>query len=280
MLFRGYCNLIAFFATIIALNPMIRRIKKIVRSFLENERVRDARRFAASLEEFQAYGGVSFSERSPLEEFFDARTTGPGIWKWRHYFDVYDRYLRPFRGQAVHFMEIGVYSGGSLDMWQSYFGDQCQILGVDIEAACRQYERPGVSILIGDQSDRQFWREALKDRPPFHAVLDDGGHQTHQQVPTFEEVFPHLAPGAVYICEDVHHAGNGFFTYMSALADQLNAGRISRNPTGTHAEASPAAKWIRAIHFYPYMVVVERNQRPVERLVSEKHGTKWQPFLE
>lgn len=41
----------------------------------------------------------------------------------------------------------------------------------------------------------------------------------------------------------------------------------------------PGGKWIRAIHFYPYMVVVERNMQPVDRLLSVKQGTQWQPFL-
>lgn len=257
---------------------MLRTIKNFIRPHLQSPWLRKAHSYLPRLNALPDRRAGQ-PEVSALEQFFNARTEGPGIWKWRHYFDTYDRYLRPFRGKAVHFMEIGVYSGGSLDMWQSYFGDACQILGVDIEPACRQYERPGVSILIGDQSDRQFWREALKDRPPFHAVLDDGGHQTHQQVATFEEVFPHLAPGGIYICEDVHHSGNGFFTYMSGLADQLNAGEISRTSFGAECPASPVAKWIRAIHFYPYMVVVERNMQPVDRLLSVKQGTQWQPFL-
>ncbi len=54
-----------------------------------------------------------------LREFFDRNTQGPGIWKWNHYFDIYDRHFRQFRGQEVHVLEIGVYSGGSLNMWQA-----------------------------------------------------------------------------------------------------------------------------------------------------------------
>src|SRR5690242_10419553 len=42
------------------------------------------------------------SNSNPLREFFDSRKQGPGIWKWNHYFDIYDRHFRRFRGQEVH----------------------------------------------------------------------------------------------------------------------------------------------------------------------------------
>src|SRR4051812_2939766 len=60
------------------------------------------------------------AERNRMREFFDARRTGPGIWKWNHYFDIYHRHLAKFVGRGAHVMEIGVYSGGSLEMWGGY----------------------------------------------------------------------------------------------------------------------------------------------------------------
>jgi len=38
---------------------------------------------------------------NPLEAYFDAHIEGPGIWKWRHYFDVYDRHLEKVGVQGV-----------------------------------------------------------------------------------------------------------------------------------------------------------------------------------
>ena len=57
-----------------------------------------------------------------LQDFFDNHTDGNGIWKWHHYFEVYDRHFHKFRGQEVHVLEIGIFSGGSLEMWHDYFG--------------------------------------------------------------------------------------------------------------------------------------------------------------
>src|SRR5438067_13766465 len=59
---------------------------------------------------------IACASANPLRQFFDARSEGRGIWKWLHYFDIYDRHFSRFRGEAVHVLEIGVYSGGSLEM--------------------------------------------------------------------------------------------------------------------------------------------------------------------
>ncbi len=40
--------------------------------------------------------------------------------KWLHFFEVYERYFSGFRGTPVKMLEIGVYKGGSLNMWRQY----------------------------------------------------------------------------------------------------------------------------------------------------------------
>ncbi len=77
--------------------------------------------------------GTTPDPSNPLRAFFDSRKEGRGIWKWDHYFDVYHRHFGKFVGRDVNVLEIGVYSGGSLEMWKAYFGPRCRIYGVDIE---------------------------------------------------------------------------------------------------------------------------------------------------
>src|SRR4051794_15999110 len=67
-------------------------------------------------------GVVAPPAKSSIEEYWDAHTDGPGIWKFRHYFEIYHRHFSKFIGTEVHVAEIGVYSGGSLNMWKEYFG--------------------------------------------------------------------------------------------------------------------------------------------------------------
>ena len=127
-----------------------------------------------------------------LQRYFDNVQSGHGIWKWRHYFEIYDRHFSKFRNKQVNVLGIGIYSGGSLGMWRSYFGDGCTVFGVDIADSCRVYEADGIRVFIGDQADRDFWTRFEKQTPKIDLVIDDGGHEPLQQLVTFEELFPHL----------------------------------------------------------------------------------------
>jgi len=214
---------------------------------------------------------------NPLEAFFHSHEKGRGIWKWLHYFDIYHHHFQRFVGREVHVLEIGVYSGGSLDMWRHYFGSKCRIYGVDIEEACKQYENEYAQVFIGDQADPRFWK-AFKERvPTIDVLIDDGGHQTRQQIVTLEEMLPHLSPGGVYLCEDIHGEHNGFSALMQGIVANLNA----KTSTGPESGVNPThfQACIRSVHFYPYVTVIEKNEVPVRRFVAPRHGTEWQPFL-
>jgi 23S rRNA U2552 (ribose-2'-O)-methylase RlmE/FtsJ len=213
-----------------------------------------------------------------LEQYFDEVTEGPGIWKWRHYFEIYHRHLHKFIGQDVHLLEVGIYSGGSLQMWQHYLGPECQIYGVDIEEACRAYESEAVNIFIGDQADRQFWSHFKKNVPSLDIIIDDGGHAPRQQIVTLEELISHLRPGGVYICEDVHGSFNQFAQYINGFCQNLNQFGVK---PGQELACSPTQfqSQIHSVHMYPYVVVIEKTSRPVTEFIAPKHGTQWQPFL-
>src|SRR5262245_16986865 len=153
--------------------------------------------------------------QNPLGAYFERHRIGPGIWKWKHYFDIYHRHLSPFRDKTVSILEIGVYSGGGLSMWADYFGPKAMIYGVDIEPACQTYASDQIRISIGDQGDRAFWRGFKKTAPSLDVVIDDGSHMANDQVISFEELFPHLRAGGVYICEDIHQRRNPFMAYAA-----------------------------------------------------------------
>jgi hypothetical protein len=213
-----------------------------------------------------------------LQKYFDAITEGPGIWKWLHYFEFYDRHLAKFIDLQPTVVEVGVYSGGSLPMWQAYFGPGCHVHGVDIEPACKAYESADVKIHIGDQADRDFWSSFRASVPSVDILIDDGGHEPEQQMVTLEELLPHLRPGGVYICEDVHGVDNRFALFAHALTNELNA--FNRSPAhGLESTATAFQADIHSIHFYPFAVVIEKSAARTTQFSAPKHGTSWQPFL-
>jgi limonene-1,2-epoxide hydrolase len=62
------------------------------------------------------------------------------IHKWHHYFDIYHNHFQRFRNQPVKILEIGVFQGGSLQMWKNYFGAEAIVYGVDIDQECKKFE--------------------------------------------------------------------------------------------------------------------------------------------
>lgn len=227
--------------------------------------------------------GVQSADSNPILQYFNEHKEGRGIWKFIHYFDVYDRHFSRFRGKDVHILEIGIYSGGSLEMWRSYFGERCKVYGVDIEPKCKAYEDDSVRVFIGDQADRAFWKTVKRDVPILDIVIDDGGHQPEQQIAALEELLPHLRPGGVYLCEDVVGTFNRYAAYFSGLAQNLNGLDLQQNFDDDErrqvCRASPPQSAIASIHLYPFLTVVERAATRVTEFVSSKHGTQWEPFL-
>jgi len=210
--------------------------------------------------------------RNPLYDYFQNNNQGPGIWKWEHYFEIYQRHFSHMENRPVNILEIGVYSGGSLNMWRSYFGEQSQVFGVDIEPACKAYERDGVRIMIGDQRDRDFWKAFKKEVPGIDVLIDDGGHKPEQQMVTLEEMLPHIRPGGIYLCEDVHGLHHEFVSFAAGLIGELNRPVESGAPSGLQRS-------IHSIHFYPYLLVIEKHLNAPLRFHAPKHGTEWQPFF-
>jgi len=211
-------------------------------------------------------GPAPLPGKNPLREFFDRHTTGRGIWKWTPYFDAYHRHLQKFVGTDAHVVEVGIYSGGSLEMWVDYFGPRCRVTGIDIMPECKEYEGGQVRVLVGDQGSREFWSKSRKELPPIDVVIDDGGHTPELQRVTLEETLPHLRPGGVYLCEDIHGRDNRFSAYVQELASELNAKRAS----------TPFQRDVLSIHLYPYLVVIERATQPAV-IESLKNGTEWSP---
>jgi hypothetical protein len=220
---------------------------------------------------------------NPLRAFFNARKEGRGIWKVDHYFDVYDHHFERFRGTEVHLLEIGVGSGGSLDMWHQYFGPRARVYGVDLQEACLRYADESTRVFIGDQGDREFWRAFRAEVPKLDIVVDDGGHEPLLQTISLEELLPHLRPGGVYLVEDHTGSTTNFPAYVSGLVRALNAwhGRSDHeNPERRKvSQAEGFQSLIDSIHSYPFATVIERRRDSIAEFVSAKHGTEWEPFV-
>lgn len=117
------------------------------------------------------------------------------------YCEIYEKRLGHLRDAPIKFLELGVYYGASLRTWREYFAS-AEIHGVDIDTErCGQIE--GVTLHKLNISDAQKLEALEATHGPFDIVLDDASH-TMQQQKTFNALWPRLAPGGLYIIEDLH----------------------------------------------------------------------------
>lgn len=202
-----------------------------------------------------------------LEHYFNTNEKRL-IHKWMHFFDIYDRYFKSFRGKEVVILEIGVSQGGSLQMWKEYFGDQAKIYGIDIDPRCKSLEEENIHIFIGSQSDPNFLQEVKAQIPPIDILIDDGGHTMSQQIISFEKLYDHVKEQGIYLCENVmtsywitygggHKRKGTFIEYCKSLIDQLHAYNSQQNSL----KVNEFTKSTTSIHFYDGIVIFEKGKR-------------------
>jgi len=207
-------------------------------------------------------------ENESLRRLFAAHR-GNLVDKWHHYIDVYDRHFAGYRNAAVNFMEIGVFHGGSLQLWKKYFGARASILGVDVDPHCKTYEEEQIRVEIGNQADPGLWQSIASKYGQFEIVVDDGSHINADQISTFLNLWPHLKDGGIYVVEDCHTSywadyGGGFkhpFSFMEFskhLTDRVNA-NWSRDPNSFSVDQF--TNEIGCVSFYDSMVVFEKKIR-------------------
>ncbi len=213
-----------------------------------------------------------------LEKYF-TENKNRRIFKWHHYFEIYERHFEKFRNKDVSILEIGVLHGGSLQMWKEYFGSNAKIYGVDINPKCKEFEEKNVEIFIGSQSDRNFLREIKTRIPKIDILIDDGGHTMEQQITTFEELFEHVDENGVYLCEDLHTSyweefgggyknPNSYIEYSKNFIDYINAFH-SKNES---LKVNSFTKSAHSLHYYDSVLVVEK--RKIEPPYTLKTGKK------
>jgi cephalosporin hydroxylase len=207
------------------------------------------------------------SEKNPLASYFYQNRRNI-IHKWPHYFDIYHRYFSRYINTDCVIVEIGVYQGGSLQMWKNYFGEKAKIVGIDINPDCKKYENENIQVFIGSQSDTDFLEELTHKLPRIDVLIDDGGHLMHQQMTSFKALFNHIKDDGIYLCEDTYtsylptHGGGyikqgTFIEFAKSLVDHIHAWHIPEN-------AFPPTSYTRSInsvHFYDSIVVVEKKRR-------------------
>lgn len=124
------------------------------------------------------------------------------------YIDVYEEILAPYRETAKNILEIGLFNGQSLRMWEYYFKGECY--GVDCDEQPHggmQDLRPMIAegthnIFIMDGTSQTDIEKNFSGKM-FDVIIDDGSHRIEHQLDSYNYLKSHLAKGGIYIIEDV-----------------------------------------------------------------------------
>jgi hypothetical protein len=124
------------------------------------------------------------------------------------YVSVYDEILAPYRTTAKNILEIGLFNGDSLLMWEQYFAGR--VYGVD----CSETPHGGMAdlrplinkgthdIFILDAENPNEVEKYFKDIK-FDVIIEDAGHDVNQQARIYERFKPYIQEGGIYIIEDI-----------------------------------------------------------------------------
>lgn len=110
------------------------------------------------------------------------------------YIEIYEAEMT--KSKEITLLEIGVWEGHSIAMWQEYFQDS-EIIGVDIDLSKVKFD---LDYAIKGDATRLL--PGLADKI-FDYVIDDGSHELADQIASFKTYWPSVKLGGKYFIEDI-----------------------------------------------------------------------------
>jgi SAM-dependent methyltransferase len=198
--------------------------------------------------------------------------------KHHNYTEIYDKYMAPYRESTKAILEIGLLFGSSAKMWLEYFPNaKVYIIEYNqelIDRALNDSQFPNKDRLViihGDQNDPSLWKDIPMDSLDW--IVDDGSHVPSHQINTLIHGFPHLKPGGIFICEDLHCAFHENFNkadtniiydwLFEKIIEQQKIGIMTGNFYLERDKAQQPISWLTrhvySFHFYKSVVMLERT---------------------
>jgi hypothetical protein len=129
---------------------------------------------------------------------------------------LYDLIFHDLADADIHFLEMGLAIGAddervllerrvdspSVQMWLKYF-TRAHIYGFDI-SDFSHIQHPRFNFLRGDSGELNDLQRLATAAPHFDIIIDDASHASFHQQLSFKVLYPRLAPGGLYIIEDLH----------------------------------------------------------------------------
>lgn len=187
------------------------------------------------------------------------------IYKIDNYLEFYEKKLFGFRGFPITLVEVGVFGGGSLELWQRYLHPDSRIIGVDLNQEAARFVPDGCLFYCFNQEDPKAWNDFFDQVGPVDVLIDDGGHLDNQQIQTIQSVVPRLNSGGLLFIEDLFFSyrnsqGNpsqrSCINFLRKIIDELNYKYVEFNATNI----SPLAGFIEEISFGTAIACISKTK--------------------
>jgi len=149
------------------------------------------------------------------------------------YLDTYEKLFESKKNIAKNILEIGIYNGGSIELWNAYFTN-AKIYGLDIipknllfvdyneEQKNKLYNNDNVILYTGiDAYNEEFFtNNFLSTNIKFDVVLDDGPHSLDSMIQFIKLYSQVMTDDGILIIEDVQDV-NWLNILANAVPDHL-----------------------------------------------------------
>ena len=163
--------------------------------------------FGNSVTDLCKIGMITQADKSPY-------CTG----KWRHsYTPLYDMLFSKMRYDNINIGEMGIYKGGSIEMWSQYFPN-ANVYGWDHSDEFVNYvsglNLDRVKIAKCNQADEQDLNRALGEPGvKYDILIEDGSHLAWDQIKFMRNAWRYLKPGGIMVIEDIGTHPEEFYQY-------------------------------------------------------------------
>ena len=155
--------------------------------------------------------------------------------KWSSYLYTYDSILERFYDSELGLLELGVNSGGSLEVLAKCFSKSHYIVGLDTNPDCKNivFADQRISVLIGDSTSSESYLAIKAKFKQFCVIIDDASHQSRDIIANLLLYIGLLSDGGIYVIEDLCcsywgefggglHNPSSAMNFLKDLADCVN----------------------------------------------------------
>jgi len=224
----------------------------------------------------------SLSEYAYMDAIAVQADTDKGSF-YHDYTRVYSNYFKDLRDQPIRFLEIGIYKGNSVKLWETYFS-QAELHFIDINKQYIEYYSSRSHYhYVNQENIKDLQKFARSVDGKFDVIIDDGGHTMKQQINSLKALFPYVKSGGMYIIEDIHtsywkdwdkHYGSNTtnplkaesgttIDFLKGLIDSVNAvgakstkANYSLVPANIESNLTFWEKNVRSMHFYDSICII------------------------